>query len=409
MRILFFCDNFPPETNAVASRCYERALYWVKWGYDVTVVTSAPNFPEGKVYSTYKNYWRNVSTIDGIRVVRVKTYMAPNQGILRRMLDFFSYTISASFFALFEKKPDIIVGSSPHLLVALAGWIVSVYKRKPFVFELADIWPASVVGVGAMKKNSFIRLLERLELFLYRRADRIIALTHAFKHNLVSRGIDGEKIAVVRNGVDQLRYLPNIRNQELETLYNLKNKFVIAYIGNHGPAQGLDKIVSVLPHLTNHPNIHFLFVGDGAARNELIKHANVSQLTNITFVPRQDKSNIANYWDLCDVALISLSNNAVFAEVIPSKLFEAMAKNKPILYIGPEGEAQQIIIDEDIGICCLPQQQEKIIHAIEKLHNDKALYNKFTANTLHSVKNYSREQQAEKFIIELKKVVAPLC
>ena len=202
MRILFLSDNFPPEGNAPATRLYEHAIRWVRSGSEVTVVTCAPNFPEGKLFPGYRNAWRQVETVDGIRVVRVKTYITANEGFLKRTLDYLSFMLMGFAMALFERRPDVVVATSPQFFCAIAGWAVAAARRRPFVFELRDLWPASIVAVGAMRRSVVIRALERIEMFLYRRATAIVAVTESFRRELIARGVDGKKIHVVVNGVD---------------------------------------------------------------------------------------------------------------------------------------------------------------------------------------------------------------
>ena len=165
MHILFLTDNFPPEGNAPASRTFEHARVWVRLGHKVTVITCAPNFPDGKVFDGYSNDWLNRETMEGIDVIRVKTYITANEGFVKRILDFMSFMVSGFFAGLFVKKPDVVVATSPQFFTAVSVWAVSAFKRKPFVFELRDVWPASITAVGAMKKSLVIRLLEKLEIF----------------------------------------------------------------------------------------------------------------------------------------------------------------------------------------------------------------------------------------------------
>ncbi|MEZ7863697.1 MAG: glycosyltransferase family 4 protein, partial [Rhodospirillales bacterium] len=177
MRILFITENFPPETNAAATRVFERALYWVQDGHDVTVITSAPNFPQGKLHAGWKNKWYHTKFHEGIRVVRVKTYITANRGTTRRMLDFLSFMITAFIAGLFEKRPNVIVATSPQFFAAVCGYALGGVRRIPFVFELGDLWPASIIAVGAMRPSFYLRLMEKLELFLYRRSACVVALT----------------------------------------------------------------------------------------------------------------------------------------------------------------------------------------------------------------------------------------
>ena len=170
MRILFVTENFPPETNAAATRVYERACFWADWGHDVTVVTTAPNFPQGRLYEGYRNRWHQTERMDGIEVVRVKTFIAPNRGTLWRMLDFLSFMVTGWAAGLVQPRPDVVAATSPQFFTAVAGWLVAMFRRVPFVFELGDIWTASIVAVGALSQCAALRLMERLELFLSRRA-----------------------------------------------------------------------------------------------------------------------------------------------------------------------------------------------------------------------------------------------
>jgi colanic acid biosynthesis glycosyl transferase WcaI len=168
MNILFLSENFTPETNAAATRVHERAVYWAKWGHRVTVLTSAPNFPEGKLFAGYKNHWYRREEIDGITVIRVKTFIAANDGVVLRSLDFVSFMVSSVIAGLFQPRPDVVVATSPQFFTAIAGWALAAIRRLPFVFELGDLWPRSIVAVGAIRVDWIIRLLERVELFLYR-------------------------------------------------------------------------------------------------------------------------------------------------------------------------------------------------------------------------------------------------
>jgi glycosyltransferase involved in cell wall biosynthesis len=216
VKILFLSDNFPPEGNAPATRLYEHAVRWVKAGHTVTVVTCAPNFPEGKLFPGFRNSWRQVEDVDGIRVVRVKSYITANDGFVRRSLDYLSFMAMGFAMSLLEAQPDVVVATSPQFFAAFAGWAVSVFKRRPFVFELRDLWPASIVAVGVMVESPVIALLEKVERFLYRRADAVVAVTEAFRTDLISRGIPRDKIHVVSNGVDLQRYRPLPRDAQLE-------------------------------------------------------------------------------------------------------------------------------------------------------------------------------------------------
>ena len=401
MKILFVSDNFPPEHNACASRVYERAVYWVNWGHRVTVITGAPNFPDGKVFDGYRNRWHGVEKIDGIRVVRVKTFIAANQGVALRLVDFLSFMVSSSAAGVFEERPDAVVATSPQLFTAVAGNFIARAKRVPFIFELSDLWPATIHTVGAMRNGWGLRMIERLELHLYRRAARIVALTKAFQQDLVARGIPPEKIAVVINGVDTSRYRPRSRDQELVQRLGLGGRFVLGYIGTHGMAHALEKVLEAAEILRSNDSVRFLFVGTGAARSRLMDEAERRRLPNVVFAPPQPKENTADFWSLCDAALVHLKNAPLFSTVIPSKIFEAMAMGVPILLAAPEGEASRIVRAAEAGILVPAERPRALAHAVGRLQVSSELRAKLANNALRAAQRYSREKQARAMLAVL--------
>ena len=405
MNILFLTENFPPETNAAATRVFERALYWVKQGHAITVITSAPNFPQGRLHDGWENRWHQTEMMEGIRVVRVKTYIAANRGTARRTLDFISFMITAFTAGLFEKRPDVIAATSPQFFAAVGGWVLGAVRQVPFVFELGDLWPASIIAVGAMQPSLALRMFERLELFLYRRSACIAALTHAFKKNLISRGIAADKIAVVINGVDLWRYGPQERDKALAEQWGLGDKFVLGYVGTHGMAHGLSNILDSAELLKDRDDIRFLLAGDGAERNALMERAQKDQINNVVFLPPQPKDMMPKVWSLCDVALVHLKNQPAFAEVIPSKMFEAMGMGLPVLMALPKGEASDILEADGAGLHIPPEDPQSLAKAAVELCDNHALRKKLSNLSLQAAPRHSRELQAQQMIDVLQAAV----
>ena len=398
MNILFIADNFPPETNAAATRVYERAVHWARWGHAVTVITAFPNFPQGKVYEGYRNDWYGEERRDGIRVIRVKTFIAPNRGAILRTLDFLSFMAGAVAVGSVQRRPDVVVATSPQFFAAIAGWLLSLRHWRPFVFELGDIWPASIVAVGAMRPNLALYLMEKIELFLYRRAAAVAALTRAFKANLVGRGIPADKIAIVRNGVDLSRYEPCPRDEALATQWGTSNKFTIGYVGTHGMAHGLANVLDAAERLRHRDDIRFLLVGDGAERAMLLEQKKRRNLDNVLMFPLQPKEAMRPIWSLCDVALVHLRDSPVFAEVIPSKIFEAMAMGLPLLAVMPPGEAADIVTGHNAGLWVPPENPDALARAAERLADDAPLRAALAAASLAAAPFHTRRRQAEEML-----------
>lgn len=405
MRILFLSDNFPPEGNAPATRLYEHAVRWVRAGHEVCVITCAPNFPEGKLFAGYRNAWRQVETVAGIRVVRVKSFITANEGFLKRTLDYLSFMLMATVMSVFERRPDVVVATSPQFFCAIAGWMVSVLKRRPFVFELRDLWPASIMAVGAMKKNLVIRLLERIELFLYRRADQIISVTESFREDLADRGVLRDKVSVVINGVDLDRYEPRPRDAELAREYGLEGKFVAGYMGTHGMAHALPKVLEAAERLLPRQDIAFFFAGSGAERARVEQIVAERGLHNVRLIPRQPKERMPALWSLCDLSIVPLRNTPVFATVIPSKIFESMGMGVPILMSLPEGEATGIVRRTGSGVCVPPEDPDAMARAIAGLADNPEAMAALRATSYSAAPQFSRDTLAAKMIEVLSETV----
>ena len=406
MNILFLTDNFPPESNAPASRTFEHASHWVTLGHQVTVITCAPNFPSGKVFDGYKNRWYQKEAMNGIQVIRVKTFITANEGFVKRTLDYVSFMLSATVAGILQRKPDVVIATSPQFFTAVAGFLVSRLKRRPFIFELRDLWPASITAVGAMKQSKVISFLERLELFLYRKAALIICVTHAFKEELIARDVPAQKISVVRNGVLLSQYRAREKSYLLLDAYDLHDKFVVGYIGTHGMAHGLPKLIEAAVLLESYSDIVFVFAGGGAERTALEDDVRKRALTNVRLIPMQPKSVMPELWSLCDIALIPLRNQALFKSVIPSKLFECMAMGIPVLMSMPTGEATGLVEETGCGLVVPPEDPDSLAQAIESLHQDGALVAQLSARALKAAPTFSRVQLAENMLKELEFVLS---
>jgi len=404
VHVLFLTDNFPPEVNAPASRTFEHCREWVKAGHKVTVITCAPNFPKGKVFDGYRNRLWQRETMEGIEVVRVWSYITANEGFVRRILDYQSYMVSAIVASLFIRRVDVIVGTSPQFFTACAAYVASRLKFRPYVFELRDLWPETIKAVGAMKNARAIEWLEKLELFLYRKAAKVISVTKSFKKNLISRGIDGSKIEIVTNGVDISQFTPRPKDAALTKELGLEGKFVAGYIGTHGLCHGLETLVAAAEHLRG-TGIVFLFLGDGARKQFLRDMAAEKQLDNVVFIDSVKKAEVPRYWSILDVSVIHLQKAELFTTVIPSKLFESMGMGLPVLH-GVEGESADIVRDEHAGIPFEPENVDELVAALRRLKENPAELDQFRASCLKGAQNYDRTNLALKMMRILESVAA---
>mgnify|MGYP001345546199 CR=1 FL=1 len=396
MHVLFLTDNFPPEVNAPASRTFEHCRNWIKSDHKVTVLTCVPNFPKGQVYEGYANKLWQKEVMDGINVIRVKTYISANEGFLKRTLDYLSFMISSFLAALFVKKVDVVVGTSPQFFTVCSACMVGFLKGIPWVFELRDIWPESIKAVGAIRSSFVLKILERLELFLYGQAHAIVSVTNAFKENLVLRGVDAAKIHVVTNGVDVGFFKYSPKDEGLVKKYGLQKKFVAGYIGTHGMAHSLDILLDaakILQDSRHSDRYRIVLIGDGSNKNQLRQRVAREALENVIFIDTVPKKEVVGHWSILDASIIHLKKAELFKTVIPSKLFESMGMGIPILH-GVEGESAQIVEKEKVGVLFEPEDANGLIFGLQSLADDKRRYEGLRRNCSKAAISYDRDKLA---------------
>jgi glycosyltransferase involved in cell wall biosynthesis len=366
VNILFLTHYFPPEVNAPASRTHEHCREWVKRGHDVTVVTCAPNHPFGRVYDGYRNLPWQVESVDGIRVIRLWTFLAANEGVWKRVINYASYMLVVALAAPFLARPHVVISTSPQFFCGLAGYMVSRLHRAPWVLEIRDLWPDSIAAVGALRRGWAIDLCERIEAWAYRKADKVVTVTDSFRSHIRERGTAADKIVVVKNGVDLEQFSRVERDHSLARELGVEGRFTAAYFGTHGMAHGLDVVLRAAALLRNDPRIVFLLVGDGAERRALEATRTELGLTNIVMLEQQSKERMPALWSLADAALVLLRKSDVFKMVIPSKIFEAMGAARPIV-LGVEGETRDIIERAGCGIPIEPENSDQLAAALQYL------------------------------------------
>ena len=397
MKLLFITDNFPPENNAPATRTFEHCKRWVNYGIDVTVITCFPNFPKGIVFDGFKNKISERSEVSKIKIVRVWSYMTKNEGFFKRILDYLSFSFT-SFIAGLFRKFDVVVSTSPQFFTSFTGFLLKLIRRKKWVFEVRDLWPDTIAAVGTISRNSFLyKILERIELFFYAKADIIIVVTNSFKKDLINRGVNKDKIHIVYNGIDDVFLKNKINKDRLEIRQNLNinDKVVIGYIGTVGMTHDLISIVKKIKKLPS--KYHLLIVGEGAAKREIFEFVKNNNLKNITLIDSITKESVSSFINAIDLSLIHLRKCDTFKNVIPSKIFENAAMGKTIL-LGVEGESKNIIEKYSLGVSFEPGNFNSFISALDK----SELY--VAENRDEFLQEFSRDSQAKKMYNLLKKI-----
>jgi glycosyltransferase involved in cell wall biosynthesis len=405
MRVLVLTDNFVPEQNAPALREYEHCRRWVAHGIDVTVITTVPNFPLGKPQAPYKNKLYQRETIGGIDVIRVWTFLAPNRGVVLRSLDFVSFAITGFLLAGIWQRADVILATSPQLLTGLLGHVLAKLKRTPWVFEVRDLWPDSIVAVGAMREGGMIAFLRKVEHMLYRSANRVVTLNAPTRERIASGGISIDKIGIVSNGADISRIKARAKDEALVAEHNLQGKFVVGYVGTHGMAQGLEVIVHAADLMRNDSSVHFLLVGPGAERRRIIALAKRLKLENITFVDMVPSDTAMAYLSVCDAVVAPLKKSPLIDLSVPSKIFEAAAMERPTILCA-HGLAADLLTTYGAGVAIEPEDPQSLADTVKKLRDDPALMTRLKAGSAALARDYDRENLAAQMLEELKLAAA---
>ena len=410
MKILFFSHYYTPEGNAPATRVSALCERWVKAGHEVTVVTGAPNVPNGIVYEGYRNE-RTSEVVNGVKVERVKTYIAANKGVVKRMLNYVTFFLSALWTGVRLEKPDVVIATSPQIFCGYAGVWYNRVRRVPLVIEIRDIWPESMFAVGAKVPRLGIWALERIEKAMYRCCDRLVTVGEGYRLRLKEKGVPEEKMSVVMNGTDLEVYSPREKNAELLKRYGLEGKFVVSYIGTVGMACGLEVVLEVAENLTQRHRgtelgkVVFVIVGDGAYREKLEAEAKRRRLDNVVFTGRQPKSSMPDWVSSSDASLVDLKKTELFTTVMPSKIFESAGCKRPII-MGVDGFAKKLVMDAEAGLDMQPENAESLVECVKSLVEDPALRCKLGENAYNNIaKVYNRDQQASDYLSILNRTV----
>lgn len=407
MKILYVSQYFPPEMGAPAARVAELSRHWMQAGHEVTVLTGFPNHPTGVVPPEYHSKLRRLVVRDdfgGVRVIRTWLLPFPNRKAYERMLNYLSFAVSSALTGLFLSGQDLVIATSPQLLVGLSGWWLALCKRVPFVFEVRDLWPESLSAVG-MDEHSFLhRLLAGIAGFLYKRCDRVVVVTAAFREHLMKYwSVPDEKIAIVENGVETELFTPQPSGHDssvdLRKSWNAVGKFVVCYIGTMGWAHGLDTLLEAASQLSQtSPDVLFLLVGEGADKARIQALAQSRGLINLRFVDQQPRETIPAYIRASDVCLVLLKKTELFKTVIPTKMLEFMSCARPVI-LGVDGQARAILEEAQAGFYIEPENTDALVRAITGLRAHADQRATLGANGREYVmKNFSRQQTAQSYI-----------
>jgi glycosyltransferase involved in cell wall biosynthesis len=406
MKIAYLCQYFLPEIGAPSARVSELSSAWVELGHEVTVITGLPNHPTGLVPPKYRRVIFRKERLDGIEVWRNWLYATPNEGFIKKTLSHVSFMLSSALLSTPRLQGfDVLIVSSPTFFCVLTAWFMSNMRRVPFVFEVRDLWPGIFVELGVLKNRLVIRLLECVEMFLYRSASRVVVVTESFANNLRNRGVPDAKIMTITNGVDANFFTPCASENSVRRDHGLNGKFIVLYIGAHGISHALGRILDAAELTADDSEICWVFVGEGAEKAHLIARAREKGLSNVRFIPGQPRILMPAWYAACDVALVPLRNIPLFEAFIPSKMFEIMACGRPIIG-SVQGEARRILDASGGAVTVEPEDANGIAAAVRCLKSQESLRRKMGESGRNFVMAHFRRQDLARDYATLLETVA---
>jgi glycosyltransferase involved in cell wall biosynthesis len=376
MNIVILTQYYLPEIGAPQRRLSHLAEVVTENGHRVTVLTAMPNYPTGKIYPGYSG-WTRIEGINGVRVVRTWIYPTQSVGIVRRLLNYFSFVCSALLLGGWQLEPcDYLVTESPPLFLGITGFLLSRWKRARWIFNVSDLWPESAVRLGMLNNKFTLRLSEWLEAFCYHNAWLVTGQSKSIIGNIQQR-FPKVQTYHFSNGVDVVHFRPEFADSEVRATLHQNARCVALYAGLHGLAQGLDQVVHAAELVPADLELGIVLLGDGPTKAELIIDAEARGLKNIQFLDPVAPSEMPGWIASADIALVMLKTYIPGA--VPSKLYEAMAAGVPVILVA-EGESADIVRKHNAGIVITPGDITGLASALKTLASNSELRDELGAN-----------------------------
>ena len=397
MKILYFSQFYTPESIAPSFRATENSKIWKNLGHDVTVFTGYPNYPTGKIFEGYIPKLLTKEKINNVNVFRSKLIAKPNTSIVCRLENALSYFFFGVVNICFNQKKigkdyDIVLGTSGVIFNALLAYIFAKMRSIPFIFEIRDITYVQMQATGKREKSLAVRGMKWLELFLCKKAKKVVVVTNGFKKILVDEGIKENKIDVITNGVDV---------KKSQGMYSSDKPFVLSYFGTLGISQNIMDTFKYAESISkNTDDFQYLIIGEGAQKQEI---ENLSRNKSfIKMLPGMPAEELESYYCDTQMSIITLRKSDNFKYTIPSKLFQIMGRGIAVLFIGPDGETAEIIRKFNAGIVLTNQTIEEDIVQLESFFNTadwkEQLYIMGNNGRKAVEKYYTRSKLAEKYL-----------
>jgi glycosyltransferase involved in cell wall biosynthesis len=403
MKILLLHQYYLEDDDHGGSRWNEITKQWAEEGHQVQVIAGMMHYTSSEKRSEYKGKWFKKKKQGSVNVIRCHVSESYNSNFVGRLWAYFSFVFSSSWAGLFKVKGkyDVIIVTSPPLFIGISGYLISLFKRIPFVFEIRDLWPESAIDTGVVTNKFIIKLAYTLEKFIYKKASIINVLTPAFKDTLINKkGLAQEKIIFIPNAADfslSDDLVQNFDVNKFKVENELENKFIITYVGAHGVANNLDQVLETA-QLLKDTNVLFLLIGDGMEKSRLVKKASNENIQNVRFINPVPKADVFKYILASDMGTSVLKNVETFKTVYSNKTFDYMACKKPIL-MAIDGVSRALVEQADAGVFVRPENAEDFAQKVKfYLSNSSEINRQGESGYQFAKENFDRMVLAKKYL-----------
>jgi colanic acid biosynthesis glycosyl transferase WcaI len=369
-RLLLLSLVFPPDANSTAQLFGEVVEDLLAQGWHVDVVTTKPHNnppPTDSGAQQLGSQWGGLlarSNFHGATVWHTAMPMKGSSVAVRigGWLGFHFLSIVAAWLKL--AKVDVILAPSPPLTIGVAAWMIGMLKSAPFIYTVQELFPDTAVSLGALNEGVFLKLLRRLEVFVYDHAFAVTAIAPGMVRAIAGRMKDARKLHLIPNFVDTRIIAPRARENSFSREYGLTGRFTVVYAGNMGPAQGLEILLDAAELTRDDERILYVFVGDGTVRAQLERFARLRMLANVQFIPQQPYERVPEIYGASDLCVVPLAS-ALVAEAVPSKVYRIMAAERTVLAItSSESDLAGVVRDSGAGIVASPGNPRALADAI---------------------------------------------
>ena len=406
--LLVLSLTFPPDNVSTAHLMGELASDMVAQGHSVTVLTTMPHYNRDRVAEQgqpIRSFWGpflKKSELNGAVVYHSPT-LSRSTGMISRIMGWMIFhLISLTVGLLITRRVDVILAPSPPLTIGLVAWLLGLYHRAPFIYNVQELYPDIAIGLGVIKNRALIYLLHRVENFVYSTAGLISVISEPMREVVLSKGVPPDKVIHIPNWVDTTDLDVPLKNNEFSRTHGVQDVFVVAYAGNMGLAQNFDELLDAAGILRDQNKIRFMLIGDGVQAPNLRRRVTEEELDNVIIVPFQDRHLVPLIYASSDLSYVPLHSSAI-THALPSKIYRIMASGSAIMAVASYASPiRELVQKAQCGILVEPQSGRCLADAIENAaSNPEVIADLGRSGKEYVIKHYSRKVIVEKYILEI--------